>query len=103
VAYGSDLEKVSELMLETAGEVRRILPDPKPSCLITGFGDNAVNLLLQVWINDPQNGIDTVKSDLFWGIWRRFREHGIEIPFPQRDLHIKSMPEVRLQTESKEG
>jgi len=103
VAYGSDLEKTSQLMLETAKEVRRILLEPEPSCLLVGFGDNAINLILQVWINDPQNGIDIVKSDLYWGFWRRFREHGIEMPYPQRDLHIKSIPEELLRPKDKEG
>ena len=98
VAYGSDLEKAKELMLESAAVTKRVLKDPKPACLLTGFGDNAVNLEARVWINDPQNGIASVKSDLFWGIWQRFREHGIEIPYPQRDVHIKYIPEIRVGT-----
>jgi small-conductance mechanosensitive channel len=102
VAYGSDLEKVRELMLAAATDSLRALKDPKPSCLLVGFGDNAINLELRVWINDPQNGIGSVKSDLVWGIWKRFRDHGIEIPFPQRDVHLKSMPEAMFQTESEE-
>jgi small-conductance mechanosensitive channel len=103
VSYGSDLEKARGLILEAAAGSPRILTDPKPACLLTGFGDNSVNLELRVWINDPQNGIGSVKSDLLWGIWQRFREHGIELPFPQRDLHFKSIPEVRIRTGSEEG
>jgi small-conductance mechanosensitive channel len=103
VAYGSDLEKARELMLAAAADTPRVLKDPQPACLLTGFGDNAVNLELRVWINDPQHGIGSVKSDLFWGIWRRFRDHGLEIPFPQRDLHLKSIPEVRIRTGPEEG
>ena len=102
VAYGSDLEKARELILATAADIPRGLKDPKPACLLTDFGDNTINLQARVWINDPQNGIDSVKSDLFWGIWRRFREHGIELPFPQRDLYLKSMPEVKIQTGTKD-
>ena len=94
VAYGSDLEKARELMLAAAADTLRVLKDPKPACLLTGFGDNAVNLEVRVWINDPQNGIASVKSDLFWGIWQRFRDHGIEMPYPQRDVHLKSIPET---------
>src|SRR5208337_3611395 len=96
VAYGSDLEKAKELMLESAAVTKRVLKDPSPACLLCGFGDNTINLEVRVWINDPQNGIASVKSDIFWGIWQRFREHGIELPFPQRDLHLKSIPEVRI-------
>ena len=103
VSYGSDLEKARELMLESAAVTKRVLKDPGPDCLLSGFGDNAVNLELGVWINDPQNGLASVKSDLFWGIWKRFQEHGIEMPYPQRDVHLKSVPEAMLRTGSEEG
>jgi small-conductance mechanosensitive channel len=99
VSYGSDLEKARDLMLEAAAASPRVLTDPQPACFLTGFGDSTVNLELRVWLNDPQNGIGSVKSDLLWGVWRRFHEHGIELPFPQRDLHFKSIPEVRIRTE----
>jgi small-conductance mechanosensitive channel len=98
VACDADLEKARELMLAAAADSPRVLKDPEPACLIMGFGDSAVNMDLRVWINDPQNGISSVKSDLFWGIWRRFREHGVEIPYPQRDVHLKSIPEAMLRT-----
>lgn len=103
VAYGSDLEKARDLMLAAVADTRRILKDPKPICLLTGFGDNAINLEARVWINDPQNGITSVKSDLFWGIWQRFQEHGVELPYPQRDLHLKSIPDALLRTGPEEG
>ncbi len=103
VAYGSDLEKAGELMLAAAADTLRVLKDPKPGFLLTGFGDNAVNLEVRVWINDPQNGIASVKSDVFWGIWQRFRDHGIEIPYPQRDVHLKSIPDTLLRTKPEEG
>jgi small-conductance mechanosensitive channel len=98
VAYGSDLEKARELMLAAAADTLRVLKDPKPAGLLTGFGDNAVNLELRAWINDPQNGIGSVKSDLLWGIWQRFRDHGIEMPYPQRDVYLKSIPEITIRT-----
>jgi small-conductance mechanosensitive channel len=103
VAYGSDLEKARELMLAAAADIPRVLKDPKPAYLITGLGDNAVNLEVRVWINDPQNGIASVKSDLFRGILQRFRDHGIEMPFPQRDVHLKSIPDTFLRTGPKGG
>ena len=103
VAYGSDLEHVRELMLEAAAATNRVLQDPHPSFRLMGFGDNSVNVELRVWINDPQHGVHAVKSELFWGIWQRFREHGIEIPYPQRDVHLKSIPETMLRTGPQEG
>ncbi|MGB8992835.1 MAG: mechanosensitive ion channel domain-containing protein [Desulfobaccales bacterium] len=102
VSYASDLEKARDLILEAAAGSPRVLKDPRPACLLAGFGDNSVNLELRVWLNDPQNGVGSLKSDLLWGIWQRFREHGIELPFPQRDLHLKSIPEVRIRTSPKE-
>jgi small-conductance mechanosensitive channel len=102
VAYGSDLEQARDLMLAVAAETARVLHDPKPSCRLLGFGDNAINLELRVWISDPQNGVASVKSNLLWGIWRSFRDHGLELPFPQRDLYLKTMPEVRIRTGEKE-
>jgi small-conductance mechanosensitive channel len=78
-----DLEKVRDLLLGTAARVQRVLRDPAPSCLIIGFGDTTVNLELRVWINDPQNGVSSVKSDLYWDIWKEFREHHIGFPIPK--------------------
>ena len=103
VGYGSDLDKARDLMLEVAAAAPRIMADPKPACYLTGFGDSSVNLELRVWLNDPQNGIGSVKSHLLWDIWRRFHEHGIELPFPQRDLHLKSMPEDRMRIKTETG
>jgi small-conductance mechanosensitive channel len=78
-----DLEKVRDLLLGTAARVQRVLKDPAPSCLIIGFGDTTVNLELRVWINDPQNGVSSVKSDLYWDIWKEFREHHLGFPSPK--------------------
>ena len=69
VGYGSDLNQARALMLEAAAATPRVLLDPKPSCYLLSFGDNAINLELRIWINDPQNGIGSVKSNLHWGIW----------------------------------
>jgi potassium efflux system protein len=90
-------------MLAVAADTPRVLKDPKPTYLITGLGDNAVNLEVRVWINDPQKGIAHIKSDLFRGILQRFRDHGIEMPYPQRDVHLKSFPEAMVRTGSEEG
>ncbi len=57
VSYESDLEKARDLMLEVANGTKRVLVDPKPNCLLVGFGDSTINLELRVWINDPQNGL----------------------------------------------
>ena len=103
VSYATDLDKARDLILEAATDSPRVLTEPPPACLLSGFGDNSVNLELRVWLNDPQNGVGSLKSNLLWGIWHRFREQGIELPFPQRDLYLKSMPEVRIRTAPKTG
>jgi small-conductance mechanosensitive channel len=60
------------------------------------FGDGAVDLELRLWIRDPQNGIYNVQSAVLLGVWDRFREHNIQVPFPQRDIHIGDGKELRV-------
>jgi small-conductance mechanosensitive channel len=90
VHYKADLHKAIALCKEAANETDRILSEPAPNCLVKEFGDNSVNLEMRVWINDPMNGRANVTSDLLLCIWDKFLEHDIEIPYPQRDLHIRS-------------
>lgn len=97
VSYGSDVHQAAEIAVEAADAVERVLSDPKPVCHLLGFGDNAVNFELRVWIRDPQNGVTNVKSQILLEVWERFRERGIEFPFPQRDLHIKSSVPLRME------
>jgi small-conductance mechanosensitive channel len=90
ISYKSDLRKAIGLVLEAASEVERVLADPKSVCLLKGFGDSSVDLEARIWINDPRNGVSNVKSEVLLRVWDKFHENGIEIPFPQRDLHVKS-------------
>ncbi len=90
IHYKADLHKAIALCKEAAAETNRILSDPPPNCLVKEFGDSSVNLEMRVWINDPMNGRANVISELLICIWDKFHEHGIEIPYPQRDLHIRS-------------
>jgi small-conductance mechanosensitive channel len=90
VHYQSDIPKAMELCIQSAIEAKRVLDSPEPECLLIGFGDNSVDLKLRFWIKDPENGLLNVKSEILLGIWDKFREHDIEIPYPQRDLHIRS-------------
>ncbi|WP_419901395.1 mechanosensitive ion channel family protein [Kiloniella sp.] len=94
VSYNSDPHKAIELCIEAASENKRIMDEPQANCLVTGFGDNSVNLEVRIWIADPQNGIGNIKSALMLAIWDKFKEEGVEFPFPQRDLHIKGPIEV---------
>jgi len=59
-----------------------------------GFGDNGMNLEARVWINDPQEGVNGVRSDINLAIWRGFKQGGITIPYPQRDVRVVSQAGV---------
>jgi len=69
------------------------LTDPAPNVLLMGFGDSSVNFEIRFWISDPRNGIQNIRSQVLLSIWDNFKEHDIEIPFPQRDYHLRSLPE----------
>lgn len=90
VSYGSDPEQVRRVLLEVARAHQGVLKDPKPSVLFDGYGDSSLNFLLRVWTREFATVPGVLRSDLYFAISRAFKEHGIEIPFPQRDLHIKS-------------
>ena len=90
ISYKSDVRRAVELCLEAARATERVLEYPEPACLLKGFGDSSVELEIRIWIDDPRNGVSNVKSEVLLGVWDRFHDHGIEIPFPQRDLHLKT-------------
>jgi small-conductance mechanosensitive channel len=90
ISYSCDPRQARDLCIEAAAECERVLESPPPNCLLKGFGDNSVDLDVSFWINDPKKGVANVKSDVLFRIWDKFKAADIEIPFPQRDLHIKS-------------
>jgi small-conductance mechanosensitive channel len=90
VGYGTDVEPVLRLCEEVARRHPRVLRDPAPFAMLAGFGDNGLNLELGFWIGDPEEGTGSVRSDIALGLLAAFRERGIEIPFPQRDVLILS-------------
>ena len=96
VHYKSDVNKAIELCLEAAADVKRVMTLPKTGCLMKGFGDSSVDLEIRIWIQDPMNGCSNVKSEVLLGVWNKFHEHGIEIPYPQRDLHLRSISKESL-------
>jgi potassium-dependent mechanosensitive channel len=97
VAYGSDLAKVLEVLLEAAGKPEEVLADPAPSAIFTGFGNSSLDFELRVWISDIARR-QVVRSELGQHVDQRFRETGVEIPFPQRDLHLRSLAPSVLET-----
>jgi small-conductance mechanosensitive channel len=89
VSYGSDLDLVLRSLKEVALENPGVLKDPAPDVLLREFGESSWNMRLRAWIDNPK-GHHTIRSDIHCAIVRKFREKGIEIPFPQRDLHVRS-------------
>ena len=92
VAYTCDLKLAQELMLKAASESPRVLKTPKPGVWLSAYGDSSVDHVILVWITDPEGGVGSVRSDVLNRLWWLFKEHDIEIPFPQRDVNIRSLP-----------
>src|SRR5213082_211576 len=89
VAYGSDVTKVRELLLTVARENPHTLKDPAPNVFLDQFGDSSIDFKLMVWSSEMSARPSRYRSDLNFAIAQKFREAGIELPFPQRDLHIR--------------
>jgi small-conductance mechanosensitive channel len=96
VSYNADVRQARALCLEAAAETPRVLAEPPPVCLLLGFAESAIDLELRVWIHDPKNGVGNVKSDVLLLVWDKFHAHGIEFPYPQRDLHLKTPMEIKV-------
>ena len=98
ISYNADPRQAISLCLDAARSSSRTLKTPEPKCLMIGFGDNSVDLELRFWIDDPSNGVGNVRSEVFLAIWYRFQKEGIEIPFPQRDIHISGLSNKTIST-----
>ena len=100
VAYETDLEMVLALMKKVAQENVRVLVTPEPVATIKAFADSGVDLSLSIWISDPENGQLALKSDIYIALWKAFKQNGISIPFPQREVRV--LNPVQAETEPKE-
>ena len=103
VSYATkDLRGLARACEQRALTVDRVLKTPSPRCNLMEFGDNSINFDLRFWINDPSNGSANVRSDVMMAVWEMFEEMGVEVPFPQRDIHIKSAPKgLQIVAESR--
>jgi small-conductance mechanosensitive channel len=88
VSYDADIEKAKEVISAISLELDWVLRDPPPKVVVKSFGDSAVNLEARVWIKDARKRMDTISS-VSDKVKERFTEHGIEIPYPKRDVYIK--------------
>ncbi len=97
VEYETDLRLACRLVVEGAAETARVLADPAPKCLVMEFGEEAVEIEARFWIDDPQNGVNNVASEVMLAVWDRFKAHGIDIPLRHEDVLIT--PGSTLQVE----
>lgn len=89
ISYQADLKLARRLMIEAAEGAARVLKSPAPNVWLRDFGESSVDFEILVWITDPEAGVGNVRSEILGRLWDLFAEHGVEIPFPQRDLHIR--------------
>ncbi|MEZ7957952.1 MAG: mechanosensitive ion channel [Rubritalea sp.] len=89
VSYDTDVEKAIKVCEEASTNIPRVLKNPAPRCLLMGFGDSSIDLQVRFWINDANEGVANVRSQVLLEIWKAFRDNGIAIPFPQREITIK--------------
>ena len=94
IAYESDLERACELLLEATRGQPRVIADPPPAARVKLFRDNGIDLELTVWICDPAAGEGDLRSDIYKAVLRSYRAHGIEIPYPRRDVRLMATAET---------
>jgi small-conductance mechanosensitive channel len=96
VSYSSDIDSVLQYLNEVAAEHPEVLNNPIHDVLFVDFGDSSWNMKLRAWISDPKRH-PIIRSDLNIAIVRKFRKKGVEIPFPQRDLHLRSPETIAIE------
>jgi small-conductance mechanosensitive channel len=103
VAYDSDVEQVTALLMEAALAQERVLRDPGPSVALSAFGADGLEFTLGYWIGDPENGQLNLRSLINRGILKALRAHQIEIPYPQRVLHMSAADRAELAAIQRPG
>lgn len=89
-AYSNDPHEVRRISVEAATSCPRVLSHIPPVCHIVGFGDSSVDYILRFWISDPTKGLTNIRGNVYLALWDAFKEHGIAIPFPQREVRVLS-------------
>ena len=93
-AYGDDPHKVRDIAVKAALKTSRVLDWKQPVCHIVGFGDSSVDYILRFWIQDPTEGLTNIRGNVYLALWDAFKEHGISIPFPQREVRMLEEPQA---------
>ena len=90
VSYNEDPEQVEQLLLQVAESNPHVLAKPEPTVLFDEYADSSLNFSLAVWTSSHTDRPNVLKSELYFEIFKKFKEHDVEIPFPQRDVHVRS-------------
>jgi small-conductance mechanosensitive channel len=98
VAYGTDIEKFRSVVLGVAAAHPKVLRDPAPEAFFNGFGDSSLNFELAVWTAEMTAKPRRFRSELYYAMEKALRENQIEIPFPQRDVHVRSSSSLVAET-----
>lgn len=89
-SYGDDPHNTRKIAVEAVSKLDRVLSDPAPVCHVVGFGDSSIDFVLRFWIDDPQSGITNVSGSAYLAVWDAFKDHDVSIPFPHRELLVRS-------------
>lgn len=100
VAYGCDPHEVRRIAREAAAKPKRVAESTPPVCHLAGFGDSSLDFVLRFWILDPQGGVANIKGEVLLAVWDAFKEHGIEIPYPHREIVVKTPIAIQYQEPS---
>jgi small-conductance mechanosensitive channel len=90
VSYDADPHEVSALAIEATARCARVFPGKKPVCWLTGFGESSLNFIVRFWINDPREGLTNIRGIVLLALWDTFKEHGVRIPYPHREVIMKN-------------
>jgi small-conductance mechanosensitive channel len=92
VSYASNPHRVRKLATSIATTLPRVISNPQPVCHIVGFGESSLDFVLRFWIQDPENGVTNIRGDAYLKLWNAFKENEIEIPYPHRDVLLRTLP-----------
>ncbi|MEZ5854951.1 MAG: mechanosensitive ion channel [Hyphomicrobiaceae bacterium] len=92
VDYRSDPHHVRQIALDVVATIPRALTDPPPRCQLRAFGDSSLDFTLMLWIDDPERGVNNIKSDILFGLWDAFKAENIAIPYPHREVILHQAP-----------
>jgi small-conductance mechanosensitive channel len=95
VAYESDPHQVREVAIAATKAVERVARSPEPVCHVTAFGESSIDFVLRFWIQDPERGVANVRGQVFLALWDAFKEAGIAIPFPHREIVLRGPVELK--------